>query len=35
MEDWRSGNFRQRQAAEKFFFENAQDFERVCTGAGL
>lgn len=35
LEDWKSANARLRSEAEKFFFENQADFERVCRAAGL
>jgi hypothetical protein len=35
LEDWRTGTLRQRRDAQKFLFENTQDFNRVCAGAGL
>ncbi len=35
VEDWRSGSLRARRDAQKFLFENTQDFEMVCAGAGL
>lgn len=35
VEDWRSGTLRARRAAQKFLFEDHDDFERVCSGAGL
>ena len=35
LEDWNSGNMRQRKEAEKFFFDAPEDFARVCRGAGL
>jgi hypothetical protein len=35
VEEWRSGSLRARQEAQQFLFENKQDFELVCAGAGL
>ena len=35
LEDWRTGTLRQRREAQKFLFEDSQDFNRVCAGAGL
>jgi hypothetical protein len=35
VKDWRSGSLRARREAQKFLFENPQDFELVCAGAGL
>src|SRR5579872_3874263 len=35
LEDWNSSNVRRRREAERFFFESADDFARVCLGAGL
>jgi len=35
LEDWRNGTLRQRRDAQKFLFEDTQDFARVCAGAGL
>lgn len=35
VEDWRSGSLRARLEAQKFLFENTQDFELACAGAGL
>ena len=35
LEDWGSMNSRHRAEAEDFFFKNADDFARVCRGAGL
>ncbi len=35
VEDWRSGSLRARRDAQRFLFENTQDFELVCAGAGL
>lgn len=34
-EEWRSNNVRARAAAEKFLFEEKEDFATVCLGAGL
>lgn len=35
VQDLRFGNFRQREAAEKFFLESSADLETVCRGAGF
>ena len=35
LEDWKSSNMRRKREAEKFFFESAADFARVCMGAGF
>ncbi len=35
VEDWRHGTLRARREAQEFLFENDQDFEMVCTAAGL
>jgi hypothetical protein len=35
VEDWRNGTLRARRQAQEFLFENDQDFEMVCTAAGL
>jgi hypothetical protein len=35
VEEWRSGSLRARREAQQFLFENTQDFELVCAGAGL
>lgn len=35
VEDWRSGNLRARREAQKFLFDDAQDFARVCACAGI
>jgi hypothetical protein len=35
LDDWKSSNLRRKREAEKFFFESAADFARVCMGAGL
>jgi hypothetical protein len=35
VEDWRSGNLRDRRAAQTFLFEGEDDFNEVCAGAGL
>ncbi len=35
VEDWRNGTLRARREAQEFLFENDQDFEMVCTAAGL
>jgi len=35
VEDWRTGTLRARREAQEFLFENDEDFEMVCTAAGL
>jgi hypothetical protein len=35
VEEWRSGSLRARREAQQFLFENKQDFDLVCAGAGL
>jgi hypothetical protein len=35
VEDWRSGTLRARRKAQEFLFEDDQDFNEVCAGAGL
>jgi hypothetical protein len=35
VEDWRTGTLRARREAQAFLFENDEDFELVCTAAGL
>ena len=35
VEDWRSGTLRARREAQKFLFEDDNDFDDVCAGAGL
>jgi hypothetical protein len=35
VEDWRFGTMRRRREAQRFLFENEQDFETVCANAGL
>jgi hypothetical protein len=35
LEDWRAGTLRERRAAQKFLFDEANDFDRVCASAGL
>jgi hypothetical protein len=35
LEDWNSSSIRRKREAEKFLFESAADFARVCMGAGL
>lgn len=35
LEDWRTGTLRERRAAQKFLFEEDNDFSRVCASAGL
>jgi len=35
VEDWRNGTLRARREAQGPLFENDEDFEMVCTAAGL
>jgi hypothetical protein len=35
VEDWRNGTLRARREAQEFLFDNDEDFEMVCTAAGL
>jgi len=35
VEDWRNGTLRSRQEAQRFLFENDNDFSTVCASAGL
>ena len=35
IEDWRNGTLRARREAQAFLFDNDEDFEMVCTAAGL
>jgi hypothetical protein len=35
VEDWRNGSLRSRREAQKFLFEDNQDFQAVCMSAGL
>ncbi len=35
VEDWRNGTLRARREAQDFLFNSDQDFEMVCTAAGL
>jgi hypothetical protein len=35
VEDWRLGTLRARREAQKFLFEDDNDFNRVCASAGL
>ncbi len=35
VEDWRSGTLRTRREAQKFLFENHEDYDRVCASAGV
>jgi len=35
LEDWRTGTLRERRAAQKFLFDEANDFNHVCASAGL
>jgi hypothetical protein len=35
LEDWRTGTLRERREAQKFLFEESNDFHRVCASAGL
>jgi hypothetical protein len=35
VEDWRQGSLKKRRQAQKFLFEDQDNFYRVCAGAGL
>jgi hypothetical protein len=35
VEDWRGGTLRARREAQKFLFENHEDYARVCASAGV
>jgi hypothetical protein len=35
VEDWQTGTLRVRREAQKFLFEEDQDFDSVCASAGL
>ncbi|HTR46702.1 MAG TPA: hypothetical protein VMM16_04870 [Verrucomicrobiae bacterium] len=35
VEDWRSGTLRARREAQRFLFDDTNDFERTCAAAGL
>ncbi|HXQ27385.1 MAG TPA: hypothetical protein VN822_13330 [Candidatus Acidoferrales bacterium] len=35
VEDWRSGTLRARREAQKFLFDNENEYSRACAGAGL
>jgi len=35
VEEWRDGTLRERREAQKFLFEDKQDFDRVCSSAGV
>ncbi len=35
LEDWRGDRIRSKREAEKFLFEDREDFETVCAGAGI
>lgn len=35
VEDWRNGTLRARREAQRFLFDDDQDFNRACAGAGL
>jgi len=35
LEDWRTGNLRERREAQQFLFEDANNFAMVCANAGL
>jgi|SRR5579871_3804307 len=35
VEDWCSGNMRARREAQQFLFEDSNDFQEVCSAAGL
>lgn len=35
VEEWRNGTLRSRRKAQEFIFDKAQDFDMVCSNAGL
>jgi hypothetical protein len=35
VEEWRGGTLRARREAQDFLFNNGEDFETVCSAAGL
>lgn len=35
VQDWLSGTLRDKREAQKFLFEDSEDFQQVCAGAGL
>jgi len=35
VEDWRNGTLRPKREAQEFLFDSKEDFEMVCTAAGL
>jgi hypothetical protein len=35
VEDWRNGTLRAKREAQEFLFDNKEDFDMVCTAAGL
>jgi len=35
VEDWRNGTLRSQREAQRFLFENDEDFKAVCASAGL
>jgi hypothetical protein len=35
IEDWRNGTLRAKREAQEFLFDSKEDFEMVCTAAGL
>jgi hypothetical protein len=35
IQEWQVGPVRVSRAAEQFLFQNAEDFEMVCQGAGI
>jgi hypothetical protein len=35
VEDWRNGSLRARREAQSFLFEDNEDFQAVCSSAGL
>lgn len=35
VEDWLSGTLRDKREAQKFLFEDSEDFQQVCAGAGI
>lgn len=35
VDDWCNGNLRSRREAQRFLFEDHNDFDRVCASAGI
>jgi hypothetical protein len=35
LEDWRAGTLRERREAQRFLFDDDENFDRVCAGAGF